>query len=344
MEVRIKKNFKKYMPKNIFKNQKGIAPLIIVAIIAVIAVAGGVLYFSKGKGLPGAKMPEESTGIKGDVGNDICKEFSADFIYSATGKTVVRVEPDKLMPMLACRYYFSYDPNFYKDENGKVLGGGGAHVYIQLENLNVENQKKGVEFLGGTYKSDPRIKMENMVTFRKNGSIWDIRLIINPNRFVWTDYSNNALTDEQLIDFAVKLAEKIQGNLSFPIKNNPIDLQAQEKAAMGESQQAVASSFLNDLATFKIDDAIKLMDDSDEAKQGWKTNFNTITSLKVNKIEEAFKEEWTSTHQEFKTELDVKVKPEGLQMGWDQGKNYRWIVLEKNAAGIWLIHGIASNP
>ena len=333
------------MTKNIFKDQKGIAPLIIVAIIAIIAVAGGAWYLTKGHNAPGAQnQQEQSTSIKGDVGNDICKEFSANFIYSATGKTVVKVEPDGLYPKTACRYYFTYDPNFYKDPSGKVLGGGGEEIFMQVENLSVANQKKGVESMGATVKTDSRIKMENMVTFRENGTVWDVKLIINPNRFVWMDSSNNALTDEQLIDFAVKVAEKIQGKLSFSVKNNPIDFEAQERAAMGESQQAIASSFLNDLATSKIDEAIKLMDDSDENKQGWKTNFSTIQSLKVNKIEEAFKEEWTSTHQEFKAELDVKVKPEGLQMGWEQGKNYRWIVLEKNEAGTWLVHGIANNP
>ena len=76
----------------------------------------------------------------------------------------------------------------------------------------------------------------------------------------------------------------------------------------------------------------------------WGVNFNTIESLKVNKMEEAFKEEWTATRQSFKVELSVKVKPEGEQMGWDQGRNFRWISLEKNASGQWMIHEIANNP
>lgn len=285
---------------------------------------------------------EEATNIKGDVGNDTCKEFTADFVYSATGKPVVKVEPDTMAPKLACRYYFTYDPNFYKGTDNKTLSGGGAHIFMQLENLNVAKQKQGIEFLGATTKTDSRIKMENMITVRENGTVWDIKLIINPDRYVKIDYSNKALTDEELIQYAAKVAEKIQGHLSFDIKSNPV---AEEKSAeVSNSQQAIVTSFLDNLANLKIDEALKMMDANENTKQMWGVNFNTIESLKVNKIEETYKEEWTPTRQSFKVELDVKVKPEGEQLGWVNGKNFRWISLEKNSAGAWLIHELANNP
>jgi len=287
---------------------------------------------------------EKANSAKGDVGNDICQEFTADFIYSASGKPVVKVEPDFIMPKTACRYYFSYDEHFYKGVDNPILSAGGPHIFVQLENLNVANQKKGMEFLGATTKTDSRIKMENMITLRTNGSIWDIKLIINPNRFVTMNYEAKALTDEEFIVFAAKMAEKIQGNLSFVIKANPINTEVPELKKAGASQQTVASSFLANLAGKKIADAIAMMDASDSTKQMWQTNFNTLESLVVKKIEEAFKEEWTATHQVFKAELDVKVKPEGERLGWSNGTNYRWISLEKNANGEWLVHEIANNP
>ncbi|MBI4779496.1 hypothetical protein HY797_03535 [Candidatus Falkowbacteria bacterium] len=287
---------------------------------------------------------EESASIKGDVSNDICIEFSADFVYSVTGKPVVKVEPDIMAPKFACRYYFTYDEHFYKGVDNPKLSAGGAHIFMMLENLNIADQKKGIESLGATTKSDYRIKTDNMITVRENGTIWDIKLIINPNRYVKINYSNGALTDEQLIDFAAKIAEKIQGNLSFNIKSNPVNSEEQRPEEAGESQRSVASNFLDNLSNLKIQESLAMMDVNDNAKQSWGVNFNTIVSLKVNKIEEAFKEEWTATRQTFKVELDVKVKPEGEQVGWRNGTNYRWVTLEKNASGTWLIHEIANNP
>jgi hypothetical protein len=284
----------------------------------------------------------ESTGIKGDVGNDTCAEFSADFIYSATGKAVVKVEPDWAVPKLACRYYFTYADDFYKGVTDKRLSAGGLHVFMMLENSNVVDQRKAMEFLGVTIKTDPRIKMEHSVDYRENGTVWDIRLIINPNRYLRMD-SNGGLTDDELIQFAAKVAEKIQGNLSFAINNNPIKL-ADSEEEVGPSQQAVAVNFFDTLAKLKISEALKMMDANDSTKQMWQTNFSTLQSLKVDKIEEAFKEEWTSTHQTFKVELNVSVSPAGEQLGWSNGKNFRWVTLEKNASGQWLIHEIANNP
>jgi hypothetical protein len=137
---------------------------------------------------PGARVADaEQAAPKGDVGNDTCKEFSADLIYSITGKPVVRVEPDWIMPKLACRYYFSYDPDLNPDMTNPILRAGGPHIFMMLENLNVERQKKGLEILGASTKTDARIKMEHMIALRTDGTIRDIMLIINPDRYVRMD-------------------------------------------------------------------------------------------------------------------------------------------------------------
>lgn len=299
----------------------------------------------KGINTSGDNKPDanKESAIKGDVGNDICKEFSADFVYSATDKPVVKVEPDWAFPALACRFYFTYDEHFYKGVDNTKLSAGGLHIFMMLENRNAAKQKEANEFLGLTVKTDSQIKMENNVNYRKDGSLYDIRLIINPNRYLRMD-SNKGLTDDELIQFAAKVAEKIQGNLSFNIKSNPVDTEEVKPEEAGASQEAITNSFLNNLAGKKIDDALKMMDANDNTKEMWRTNFNTLESLKIKKMEEAFKEEWTATRQTFKAELDVKVNSEGEQMGWQNGTNYRWITLEKSASGEWKIHEIANNP
>jgi hypothetical protein len=286
---------------------------------------------------------EKSAGIKGDIDSDMCKAITADFVYSATAKLVIKVEPDMMAPKLACRYYFTFSKDFYKGVDNAKLSAGGLHIFMMIENYNIAKQKEANEFLGLTVKTDPLIKMENQVNYRKDGSLYDIRLIINPNRYIRMD-TNKGITDEELIQFAAKVAEKIQGNLSFEIKKNPIALEEEKTEVIAESQQVVVSNFLNNLTNLKIQDALVMMDANEQTKEMWQTNFNTVESLKINKTEEAFKEEWTATRQSFKVELDVKVKPEGEQLGWQNGTNFRWITLEKNANGVWMVHEIANNP
>lgn len=291
------------------------------------------------------KADKKEDKIKeGDIGNDICREFTADFIYSIIKKPIVRVEPSKLATVYACDYFTDYKDDFYKDAKYDYVGAGGPSISIVLDNLNVAKQKEGRKSLGLTLETSQRINMENIVSYRKDKSIWSIDLVINPNRFVWANYSHKAITDDELIILAAAMADKINGRLKMNIEKNPVDLEEAKKVEMGESQEAVAVLFLDKLSSKKIGEALQMMDADENTKQGWGINFNTIEFLRINKTEEAFKGEWTPARQSFKVELEIKVKPEGEQMGWQNGKNFRWVTLEKNAGGQWLIHKIANNP
>jgi hypothetical protein len=281
---------------------------------------------------------------KGDISTDICAEFTPDFIYSVTHKPIVRVEPSKLATVYACDYFTDYKADFYKDAKYNFVAPGGPSITIVLDNLNVEKQKEARKLLGMTIDSSSKIDMENIVTYRKDQSMWSVDLIINPDRFVWANYSHKAITDDELITLAAAMADKIQGRLKIKIEKNPVDLTAENEKTLGESQEKIVSQFFDYLSGKKIQEALAMMDASDDTKQGWGVNFNTIESLKVNKTEEVYKEEWTPSRQVFKVELDVRVKPAGEQMGWENGKNFRWVSLQKNASGVWVVHELANNP
>ncbi|MFZ6015314.1 MAG: hypothetical protein ACOYUZ_03070 [Patescibacteria group bacterium] len=110
-----------------------------------------------------------------------------------------------------------------------------------------------------------------------------------------------------------------------------------------EDQRAVAQSFLDYLSQKKWDSATDMMDDDAGTKSMWKTNFMTIKSLSTTKLEPVYQDEWTATRQVFKATLQVSVTSQGLQYGWENGVNYRWIALQKNGF-IWQIHELANNP
>jgi hypothetical protein len=280
----------------------------------------------------------------GDINDDICGEFTPDFVYSVLRKPIVRIEPSKLAGVHACNYYTDYKEDYYKDAAANFSAPGGPNIMIVLDNLNVEKQKKGRDFLGLTLGTSDKIKMENIVNYREDKSIWSVDLVINPDRFVWASYSGKAITDDELITFAAAMADKIQGRLKIKIEKNPVDLNAKKEEALGESQQKIATQFLGLLADKKITEALAMMDADEGTKQAWGVNFNTLNSLTVKSCAEDSKSDWTPTRQSFKCELAVSVKPEGERIGWENGQNFRWITLEKNANGAWQIHELANNP
>ena len=59
--------------------------LLLIALILLASCGGNKGYIT---GEEAAKMQ-----VKGDVDTDICKQFDADFVYSSTGKPIVKVEP-----------------------------------------------------------------------------------------------------------------------------------------------------------------------------------------------------------------------------------------------------------
>jgi hypothetical protein len=60
---------------------------------------------------------------KWELSTDICKDFSADFVYSAIGKPIVRVEPSTIAGIFRCEYYTTYQTDYYKLPNGTAQPG-----------------------------------------------------------------------------------------------------------------------------------------------------------------------------------------------------------------------------
>jgi len=306
-----------------------------------IAVAACLLAAGCAKNDKAAGGPAATGTPKGDVSNDICAYFTPDFVYSATGKTIVRMEPSPIAGVFACDYFTDYKEDYYKDVN--FSAPGGPHISIVLDNLNVERNKEGVKYMGASIETDPRIKMEHYIVRRSNDkSIWSIDLVINPDRFVWTDVTGKAITDDELIAFGAKMAELIQGKLSFKIEKNPVDLTPPRVDTTATQKQTV-QTFLENIGNGKISEALDMMDANDNTKAGWWQNFNTLESLKIKSLEPNMQEEWTNDRQLYKAILDVKLKSGEGGLGWENGENYRWVSVQKTGDK-WFIHELANNP
>ena len=276
---------------------------------------------------------------------DTCKMFDADFIYSATGKAVAYMDSGILKDPAYCTYYFEYSNDYYKLPGGKT-SPGGPWIALKLEDMDFSKQKTAYEFLEYTVVNDPGIGMENATVYQKDKKLNTILLSINPLRFIALNRaSEKAFSEDEMKVLARRVAEKINGKLSFDIKKNPNNLVVPviEKKELGVGQQAIVEQFWGKIAEQKIDDALAMMDANQATKDMWRTNFKTLKSVSVKKTEKAFEDEWTAARQTYKMQLNVSVSKEGEGYGWKNGLNFRWVTIEKTGQS-WQIHEIANNP
>jgi len=299
-------------------NKKIIA---IFGALALLATAGA------GCGNKTLNNNESQTSNGATVITDMCSQISAEFVGGAIGKPIVKTESGPGQ-MDYCEYFTTWSEDYYKIPSGNMPGGD--FVSLNYENLNVEKQKRGLEYLDRKLETNDKIKMEHFLAIQEDGLINTIDLVLDPDHFVSVNRSSGkVLSEEEVVNFAAKVAEMLKKGVEPP--------------KQAESQIDRAKEFFSLLADKKIDEAIAMMDANDGTKDMWKTNFKTINSLSIRGANPVFLEEWTSVRQVFKIDLMVSVTPEGEGYGWNQGQNSRWITLEKNGE-TWQVHELANNP
>lgn len=297
------------------------------------AVLGGLAFVaflgaSCGGGGPTAGGPSGGGG-GGPLITDMCSQFSPEWMKEVTGKTIAKAETKN--DGTYCQYYTEYSEDFYKLPGGETSPGGPWFAMNYENTLLVENQKKAHEgFLDHKIETNPKIGMEHFVAVQEDGLINEIFLVLGESSFLSiTRSSGKVLSEEEVINLAAKVAEVLKKGVPKP--------------KQAESQMERAREFFQFLADKKIDEALSMMDANQTTKEGWRTNFKTIQSLRIKGVNPVFEEEWTSSRQVFKFDLDVKVTSEGEGYGWNQGQNARWISLQKNGE-TWQIHELANNP
>jgi hypothetical protein len=310
---------------------------LIAIIFGIIVIAGGTIFFLQHRRVPGisSDISLEKTSTM-TVGNNVCNEFPKEWVAGVTGKTILKTEDMGGVPTAVCQYYV--------DENNFLT--------LRLNNLSVEDQKKGQISLGRTITTNDTIKMEHFIAVQPDGRINGVYLILKPNQFLVVDRtSTKALSEEEIIRFAQSVVEKIQGNKTIqPSKTSPIETKSQEVPLPQEAD--IIRSFFNVIGEHRPSDAVSMLApdqiESDSNKQAWAVQFNAFSSLTVTSVEPALQDTWTDTQHEYKVVLETSMKPESASApipyyGWENGSNTRWVILVKSG-DLWKISGIATGP
>lgn len=164
-------------------------------IIIVAAVAGlGVLGFIKFRNQDTQIEQPENTQKNREIGTDICAAFTKEFVGGVIGKTIEKTESHTGGGSYNCEYYF--DEKYF--------------VSLTLNNLSVENQKKGAAALDRKIETSKLIEMEHFMTVQEDGTINAIYLVRGPIQYIRVDRSSvKSLDNSGLINLASKVADRL---------------------------------------------------------------------------------------------------------------------------------------
>jgi len=198
--------------------KKGFAITIIIAIVALLAIGGGVYLGSKGpkninndnSNLNSASTTQtevkdnQPEATKNKTGLDISSQFPKESIASITGLNIVSAEAYQINDTegSGCRYR-------YAEKNNKFV-----LISISKYNTDVakEKQKYGVHplFKGWRISTNNEISMGHFITYNEVGQLSEIYLLPEPNVYYKLSlYALKALTGQQIVNLAAKLASQI---------------------------------------------------------------------------------------------------------------------------------------
>jgi len=308
--------------------------------IGLALVIGAVIFFNRG-------TPNNQTGnpfsLKKEikVGTDICAEFPKEWVQSVIRKTVIKIEKTNLMKGLdICKYYID-ETNF---------------ITLRLNDLNFETQKKGQQELGRIISTNDNIVLDHFIATQGDNIINDIVLKINPKLFLSVDRSSvKAANETEIINFAAKVAERIKNGENQGLVSAPI-IEPTKKPETNivplPQETEIINNFLNFIDEGKASDAVMMMSSStindDSTKQAYGVQYAAMTSVKVKKIEESSKSDWTDSWHQYMVTLDVVMDPGSANgpipyYGYEQGENIRFLNLVKED-NRWKVEGLATGP
>jgi len=123
---------------------------------------------------------------------DICGQFTTEFVGNMLGKEIVRTEGPQTSSMYSCTYYFNN-------------GGKEEFVMLVLDYSSIGNPTTNDN---GVHSLDS-IPMANYVAMDDNENISTIYLVLSENKYM-TIFREGDISNEELLTFARNLAEEIK--------------------------------------------------------------------------------------------------------------------------------------
>lgn len=114
----------------------------------------------------------------------------------------------------------------------------------------------------------------------------------------------------------------------------------------------IIRTFFSQINEGKVSEAVMMMSKSttsdDSIKQAYGVQYASINSVKVSKLEESSKRDWSETWHQYMATLDMEMDPASASgpipfYGYTNGENIRFINLIREGDQ-WKIDGLATGP
>ena len=114
----------------------------------------------------------------------------------------------------------------------------------------------------------------------------------------------------------------------------------------------IIHTFFNLVNEKKMSEAVMMMSsdiiNNDGIKQSYGVQFSAMKEVKVLKISDSMKAEWTDTRHQYQVSLGIVIDPNPVRnpipyYGFENGENTRFITLVKEGSR-WKIEGLATGP
>ncbi len=172
------------------------------------------------------------------------------------------------------------------------------------------------------------------------------------NKPMWVFACSETLANGGTLNYRI-FVDALTGSVAGAINERgdkltlPIDREALQETRAASHQDDLMA-FFNYIATGDYAAAARQMAyeaaPNDTMRQMWLENFQSLKSLKVVSVEQAYVENWTGEWECFKVTLDVTTSAPPDKYGWENGRNTRWVSLIPQGAGYWKITELSANP
>lgn len=178
--------------------KKIIGSLLLIFSVFVLSGCGG----KEEKADNSSKAVNNTSGVKSSA-ESVCTVFTKESIASVTGADIVSVDTYSAegLENYNCRYYIR------SKRYAPILSIGQYMGSAEVEKKKYEDEKS---FKGWKTVTDKQITMDNFITYNEGGKMNDIFLIKGKNEYYRISlYSLNVIKDEQMINLASQVAQKI---------------------------------------------------------------------------------------------------------------------------------------
>lgn len=329
--------------------------IVILAPLSLILIVGGLLTIKniKKTNITNPQENKNQSTTKEEVdyervlGSEIdtCKIFPKEKIEEILGKKFITTKGGVNKTSKYSEYYCEYYQEEPKMNYNSGVPAPSKRLSISFIKGEIQSLRDAYKLSNYSVKQDSQIPFPHQLIYDQNGNFRTLEIFLSDNLDLLINIYQSDLTQEQALNFVKNFSLYLKDYLES--KQNPKEKKSE--SVPFPQEEDIIHNFVNLIEEGYPDKAASMIKTSDESElQAWAVNFSNINSFKLISLEKTRENEWIENKHFYKAVFDVWMNPDSANApipyyGWQNGKNTRWITLEKDG-NTWKITEIATGP